>query len=814
MNIPAQTPQATLRFGSGQRVRRLEDPALVRGQGRYTDDLAPQGLAHLVFLRSPHAHARIVSIDASAARTLPEVLAVITGEDLVAAGVKPLPVEAPFGRPDGKPLATAARHGLAVGFVRFVGEAVCAVVARTREAARAAAGSIDVAYDVLPAVVDCFSATAEGAPALCPEAPDNIAAEARHGDARAVDAAFARAAHRVTLDIDNQRCCPVTMEPRTMLADPTEEPGRLVVHISNQMPAAVRDAIHGLVPGLASGSVRVRVGDVGGGFGMKTGPYPEDLVIAWAALQLGRPVKWRADRVEEFTASTAGRDAVSRAEMAFDAQGRVLALRVRTLNNIGAYATGTNIVVPLLVGPWVATSVYDIQAIDLRLTAVLTNTATQGPYRGAGRPEAIYLIERLFDAAARQLGEDPVALRRRNLIRPSQFPYANPMAQTYDSGDFERILDQGLQLADWSGFEVRRQASAARGQLRGRGLALFLEWTSGGVLDEQIVVNVRGTGVIELHTGLQGMGQGIATSLAQLAVDTFQVPIERIRVISGDTDGVTGFGSAGSRSLYIGGSAVQQASRKAVAEGLRLAAEELEAAPDDIEYREGRFVVAGTDLAIGLFELAGRHEGAGIRGDATLSATGPSWPNACHVCEVEIDPGTGAVAVVAYASVNDIGYVVSPVLAKGQIEGGVVQGVGQALCEHMAYDAATGQALSASFMDYAIPRADGFVGLLTRFDTTVPSLTNPLGAKGVGELGTIGATPAVMNAIVDALDRGGVGSASVDLQMPATAERVWRALHRRDFGPAVWKGTPRDAAFDALGLAATPTAASTGGVAA
>ncbi|MGA1286658.1 MAG: xanthine dehydrogenase family protein molybdopterin-binding subunit [Rubrivivax sp.] len=800
----SQGGTAVARFGSSKAVRRLEDPALVRGQGRYTDDLAPAGQAHLVFLRSPHAHARIRGIDASAARALPGVLAVHTGDDLVAAGVRPMPMESPFGRPDGQPAATPPRHALAVGAARFAGEAVCAVVAETREAARAAADAIDVDYEVLPAVVDCFAAMAPGAPALCPQAPDNIAAEVRHGDPAAVAAAFAKAAHRVCLDIDNQRCCPVTMEPRTMLADPTEEPGRLVVHISNQMPTAVRDGLASLVPGLSTATVRVRVGDVGGGFGMKTGPYPEDLAIAWAALQLGRPVKWRADRVEEFTASTAGRDAVSRAEMALDADGRVLALRVRTLNNVGAYATSTNIVVPLLVGPWVTTSIYDIQAIDLRLTAVLTNTATQGPYRGAGRPEAIYLIERLFDAAARQTGIDGVALRRRNLIGPAQFPYANPMAQTYDSGAFERILDQGLALADWEGFEARREASAARGWLRGRGIAAFLEWTSGGALDERIVVDVKPEGVIELRTALQGMGQGIATSLAQLAVDTFQVPIDRIRVISGDTDGVNGFGSAGSRSLYIGGSAVQVASNKALDAGRDLAAQALEASAGDIEYREGRYTVAGTDVAIGLFELAGRQAQAGIRGDATLAATGPSWPNGCHVCEVEVDPGTGEVRIVGYASVNDIGYVVSPVLAKGQIEGGVVQGVGQALCERMAYDPATGQALSASFMDYAIPRADGFVGLQTRFDTSVPSLTNPLGAKGVGELGTIGATPAVMNAIVDALDRAGLGAAAVDLQMPATAERVWRALHRRDFGPPVWQGTPLDATFDALGLSAGP----------
>jgi carbon-monoxide dehydrogenase large subunit len=776
------------RFGSGKAVRRIEDPALVAGRGRYTDDLAPAGETHLVFLRSPHAHARIVSIDADAARAMPGVLAVFTGAQLAAAGVKPMArAPLPFTRPDGKPLAGAPLHALAHERVRYVGEAVAAVVAETRAAARAAADAIMVDYEELPAVVDPFAAMRPGAPVLCDEAPDNIAAEARHGDAAAAASAFERAAHVVALDLDNQRVAPVTMEPRTALAAVDTASGRLLVHLSNQMPTAVRETLVHAIPGLTPEGVRVQVGDVGGGFGMKGGAHPEDIAVAYAALQVKRPVKWRAERIEEFLSATQGRDATSRAEMALDANGKALALRIRTVANVGAYATTVNLIIPLLVGPWVTTSIYDIGTIDLRIAAVMTNTAPVGAYRGAGRPEAIYLIERLMDAAARALQLDPAELRRRNLVRPEQMPYTNPMAQTYDSGHFDKIVARGLELADWNGFAARRATSERAGRLRGRGIATFLEWTSGMVFDERVTVDVLADGTIEVGAGVMGMGQGIATSLAQLAVDVFQVPIERIRVLTGDTDRINGFGSAGSRSLYIGGSAVQAASTKTIDEGKQLAAQALEAPAADIEYRAGRFDVRGTDLGIDLFELAAKQPGRRIHIDNTHTTAGPSWPNACHVCEVEIDPATGAVQVVAYASVNDIGYVVSPVLARGQIEGGVAQGVGQALCERVAYDADSGQALAASFMDYAVPRVDGFIAPKTEFDTSVPSKSNPLGAKGVGELGTIGATPAVVNAVVDALDHAGLGRDAERVQMPLTAERVWRALNLRDFGPAVWR---------------------------
>jgi carbon-monoxide dehydrogenase large subunit len=782
------TPQAT-RFGSGHAVRRIEDPALVQGQGQYADDFDLPGQTHLVFLRSPYAHALIKSVDTAGATAMDGVVAVYTGADLVAAGVKAMPGPSAFPRPDGKPGTTAARRALAHERVCFVGEAVAAVVASTREQARAAAEAIWVDYEELPAVVNAFAALRSDAPLLNESnAADNIAAAMRHGDAAATQAAFANAAVTVSVDVDNQRLAANPIEPRCTGASVNADDGRLVVRLSSQMPSAVRGGLADAIPGLSAQNVRVLVGDVGGGFGMKTGIYPEDIAVGFAAWQLKRPVKWRADRLEEFLASAHGRDVTSHAELALDAQGKVLALRVRGIANIGAYGTGTGVAIQCLIGPWVSTSIYDIPVVDLHYTAVMTNTTPTGAYRGAGRPEAIYLIERLMDAAARKMQLDPAELRRRNMIRTDQMPYKNPMGQTYDVGAFEQILDQGLSLADWQGFAARREQSRAQGKLRGRGIATFLEWTGGNALEEKVTVNVTADGFIELGSATQAMGQGIATSYAQLAVDVFGVPIDRIRVLQGDTDRANGFGSAGSRSLFTGGSAVHVASLRTVDQAKSLAADALEAPVGDIEYAEGRFNVAGTDLGIGLFELAARQPETRISVDGSAKADAPSWPNACHVCEVELDAATGEVAVVAYASVNDIGRVVSPEIVKGQIEGGAVQGIGQALCERVAYDGETGQLQSASFMDYALPHADGFRGFKTQFDTSIPCKTNTLGVKGVGELGTIGATPAVVNAVIDALDHAGLGAAAEAIQMPITGERVWRALNLRQMDASPFKG--------------------------
>ncbi|ATA55076.1 xanthine dehydrogenase family protein molybdopterin-binding subunit [Variovorax boronicumulans] len=768
------------RFGSGQAVRRLEDESLLAGAGRYTDDVTLSEQAHLVFLRSPYPHARIVSIDTSAAVGMPGVLRVITGADLAEAGVKPMPGAAGFKRADGSDSASPPRRALAHERARFVGEPVAAVIADTVQQARDAAEAVMVDYEELPMVVDLPGATAEGAPLLCEEATGNIAAEMRHGSSEAATAAFERAAHVIALDVNNQRVVALTIEPRAVLATHDSKTDRLTIRMSTQMPSGVRDSVCAAI-GLAKEKVRVVVGDVGGGFGMKTGAYPEDIAVAYAALQVGRPVKWVADRSEEFLSSAHGRDIEARAEMALDADGKILALRIKTLANVGAYATGTGVAIQLLIGPWVQTSVYDIQTIDFHFKAVLTNTAPTGAYRGAGRPEAIFTIERLMDEAARQTGIDRIALRRRNFIRPEQMPYKNPMAQTYDTGQFESVMDQALQLADWQGFEARAAESAARGKQRGLGIATFLEWTGGNVFEERVTVSVQADGVIEVFSAVNAMGQGIATSLAQLAVDAFGVPIEKVRVVLGDTDRGDGFGSAGSRSLFTGGSAVRIGAERTIDKARELAAQEFEASIDDIVYSRGTFIVAGTDLELDLFTLAAKQPGREIFVDSTSTVAGPSWPNGCHICEIELDPPTGEISVVAYSSVNDVGRVVNPMIVRGQLEGGAVQGIGQALYEQVVYDSETGQPVTGSLMDYAAPRADIVDTMFQmEMDESTPCKNNPLGVKGVGELGTIGATPAIVNAVADAFARNGLGARAPRLHMPLSPSRVWQAMQTID----------------------------------
>jgi carbon-monoxide dehydrogenase large subunit len=765
------------RFGSGRSVLRVEDDKLLKGEGVFTDDVTAAGQLHVVFLRSPHPHARVAGIDVAPATAMPGVAAVITGEDLARAGVKPLPSSADFKRADGSPSASPPRHALAVDTVRFVGEAVAAVVAETRNQARDAADAIEVRYDVLPAVVDSSAALDPGAPQVWAAAKGNIAAELRHGDAGIAAAAFRKAAHVVSLDLVNQRVAPSPLEPRATLASYDRATGRTTIRASTQMPTGLRDTLCAEVLGIPTDRVRVVVGDVGGGFGMKTGLYPEDVVAAYCARKLERPVKWCAERIDEFLAATQGRDVTSRAELALDADGRVLALRVDSLANLGAYATPAGVVIQLMIGPWVSTSIYDIGTIDLRIRGVLTHTAPTAAYRGAGRPEAIYIIERLMDAAARALRVDPAEVRRRNMIRRDQMPYRNAMQKTYDTGAFESIMDQGLNLADWSGFEARRAEAATRGRLRGRGLATFLEWTGADVFEERVTVEVSGDGYIEIFSATQAMGQGLATSYAQLAVDVFGVPIERIRIVQGDTDRGTGFGSAGSRSLFVGGSAVKVASERTVERARELAAGALEVAGRDLEYAEGVFSIVGTDRRIGLFDLAKAQVGARFVVDSTSSVEDATWPNGCHICEVEVDPDTGAVEPIAYASVNDVGTVVNPAIVVGQLEGGAMQGLGQALCEQVFYERDSGQTLTASFLDYALPRASSTPHFRTTMDTSIPCRNNALGIKGVGELGTIGATPAVVNAVVDALARAGAETRALAMQMPLTPERVWRALH-------------------------------------
>ena len=736
-----------------------------------------------MFVRSPHPHARIASINAAPARAMPGVLHVVTGADLVAAGVKPLAGSAGFKRADRTPSAAPPRRALAHERVRFVGEPVAAVVALTLQQARDAAEAIEIEYEELPMAVDMDAAMAAGATPLCPEAPDNIAAETRYGSKEKAAAAFAGARHVVKLEIVNQRLSPLSLEPRSVLAAFDTATGRLTIRMSTQMPSGVRNTVCESM-GLAKEAVRVLVGDVGGGFGMKTGAYPEDVAVAFCAHALKRPVKWVAERSEEFISSTHGRDLHSHAEMALSGDGRILALRLASRANVGAYPTGAGVAIQLMIGPWVQTSVYDIQTIDFHFQAVMTNTAPTSAYRGAGRPEAIFTMERLMDEAARQTGIDRTLLRRRNFVQPAQMPYRNAMGQTYDSGQFEHVMDQALALADWDGFAARAAQSAQRGLLRGQGIATFLEWTGGNALEERVTLEISASGqaggLIEVFTAVNPMGQGIATSLTQLMVDAFGVPMEKIRVVMGDTDRGDGFGSAGSRSLFTGGSALQVGAERTLATAKQLAAQEMEAAEQDIEYVNGEFRVRGTDVSIDLFTLAGKQPDRRIFMESVTAVAGPSWPNGCHISEVEIDPLTGHVAVVAYASVNDVGLVVNPMIVRGQLDGGAVQGIGQALCEHLVYDLETGQPLTGSLMDYAAPRAGDTPDFTTEMDESTPCKNNPLGVKGVGELGTIGAGPTVVNAVADALARAGLAAQASRLQMPLTPSKLWHLMQGRN----------------------------------
>lgn len=784
------------RFGSGQAIPRLEDHALLRGAGQYTDDNRFENQHHIVFLRSPHAHATIDSVDLSAAQQVAGVAAVYSGAALEQAGVKPLPsVAEGFKRGDGSPALSATRWILAHGKVYYVGQPVCAVVAETAAQALQACEAIEVRYTALPVVASLPAALADGAPLIADGATDNISAEMRHGDADATAAAFDKAVHTVSLQLENQRVAPSTIEPRSVLAY-TDDNGRLCVRLSSQMPTAVRNTLASPVLGMDPTDIRVLVGDVGGGFGMKTGLYAEDAVVAFAARDTGLPVKWVATRSEELMSATHGRDLYTYAELALDADGRVLAYRNRSDADVGALVVATGIAIQLLIGPWVATSVYDIPVIDFHFRAVLSNRAATGAYRGAGRPEAIYTIERLMDEAARVTGIDPAEIRRRNLISPAQMPYTNPMAQTYDCGNFESILDQALELSEYATFATRYAESTAANKLRGRGLVSFLEWTGGTVFEESVTIDVHGDGTVAIATALLPMGQGIATCFAQVVSDGLGVPIENITVNHGDTDHLNGFGSAGSRSLFTGGSALQVASVELIDKARALAADHFECAASDVKYSTeltdaaapppvidapGEFRVVGTDKSIGLFDLAGRQSDQRIDVASTSSCDDSTWPNGCHSCEVEIDPDTGVVEVVRYDNVNDIGNVVNPLIVTGQLEGGALQGIGQALCEEVIYDEDSGQLQTGSLLDYTLPRADNTPFCTTQLDTTIPCKNNRLGVKGVGELGTIGATPAVVNAVVDALLRAGVKpDAVLALQMPFTAAKVWQVMQSRN----------------------------------
>ncbi len=769
-----------LRFGSATGGRRSEDGPLLTGRGRFTDDVDLPGQVHAAFARSAAAHGVIRAVDTSRALALPGVLAVLTGRDLAAAGLGAIPPAASFPGRGGKALASAPIPPLAVDRVRYVGEAVAIAVAETAAQAADAAALVILDLDPLPAAADVDRALAASAHPIWPEAAGNIAFDWTDGDAITVDAAIRGAVHVARVRLHDTRVAPSALEPRAAIGQWDEATQRYTLTASTQGVAVVRRLLAEGVFKIPPQQLRVITPDVGGGFGMKVQAYPEYAALLFAARRVGRPVKWRATRVESFLADTHGRDGMLEGELALDATGRFLALRARTRVGIGAYVSafaavfGTNNTKNCL------SSVYRIPAIVIDVTLAFTNAAPLGPYRGAGRPEALYLIERLIDQAAAATGIDRVELRRRNLIPAAAMPYRTPNGPVYDSGEFETIMDQALALADWNGFPQRRAASERAGRLRGIGLGCFLE-VAGGILDETVELRFGADGTVALHTGAQPMGQGHLSTFPPLIAARLGIDPSAVRLVQGDSDLVpAGTPSVASRSMMMAGSAASMACDASIEKGRRLAAHVFEAAVPDVEFAAGRFRVKGTDRATGLLDLAARARtlpdlAPDLQGglDSTAKFVSPqmSFPNGCHVTEVEIDPETGAVAVVGYAAVDDVGRIVHEAIVEGQIHGGIAQGLGQVLGEHVVYDE-HGQLLTASFMDYMLPRADDLPALRVGHHG-VPCTTNPLGVKGAGESGVAGALPSAVNAVLDALARRGVR----ELDMPMSPSRVWAALH-------------------------------------
>src|ERR1700710_244362 len=580
-----------MRFGAGQPVKRLENQELLTGEGQFIDDKPEDGALWLHVLRSPHAHAKIVSIDTTDAAAMSGVVAIYTGADLVADDIGTIPTLSIFKRPDGSPMTVPPRRLLAHEIVRFAGEAVAAVVATSRVAAQTAAEAISVEYEVLPSVVDPIEATKPGAPVAWVEAPDNIVAAMSYGDAAAVETVFAKAAHVVSLDLVSQRLIPSAMEPRSTIAEVDKKSGRLILHVQSQTPGSTRDVLAEAVLKRPKESVRVLVGDIGGGFGQKTNLYPEDGMVAYAAVKLGRKIRWRGDRSDEFVGGSHGRDLTSFGEFALDPKGRVLAYRVRSIGGTGAYSSGAGNIIPLVLGPFVQSGVYDLPLVHYEVKSVMTNTAPVGAYRGAGRPEGVFIVERLMDAAARQIGMDPRTIRKVNYIKPAQLPYTNPVGQIYDSGAFAHMLERASKLADWDGFAARKKAAKKKGLLYGRGLTSYIEWTGGRVHVEKVTLFATTEGRVVLHSGTQAMGQGLQTAYSQIAAAALGIPIDRIDVIQGNTDLATGGGSVGSRSLFVGGTAVAVSTVDLIAKAREKASHQLEASVEDIEYHEGVLTV-------------------------------------------------------------------------------------------------------------------------------------------------------------------------------------------------------------------------------
>ena len=757
---------------SGQSVLRLEDERFLRGQGRYVDNLNFEGQVYLHVVRSYLGHAKILNIQPESACQLPGVLAIFTGEDLIQDGVLPIPMTLPYKRPGGLPALSEPYHALAQGVVRFLGQPVAIVIAESAAAALEGGQCLEIEYEELEAVTDLQQAISPDAPRLCDELPDNIAAAQTEGDAEKVEKAFAKASHVTKMNLVNNRVVGSPLEPRALLCEIEPKSGNLVLHAMHQSFSRLQAVLCGVFQ-LEAEKLRIIVRDIGGGFGTKVAVYPEDVLVVYAAKKLKRTVKWTATRSEEFQASVHGRDQRNYAELAFDSSGKILALRLSTLANSGAYLNNPALLIPLGIMPKVVSSVYHIPAVFIETRCVLTNTAPIGAYRGAGRPEGIYQLERLMDLAAREMGISPVTLRVKNMIRCESMPYTTHLGEVFDSGNFHQVMQSAVSKMDWDGFGKRKAASEKRGLLRGRGLACYIEWT-GGELVETVRIEAGADGTVSLFSGTQAMGQGLETVFSQLLSSQLEIPIDAISVVQGDSARVKGLGSFGSRSLFVGGSVLLAGSQEFLAKGKQLAAAELEAAVVDMRYHEGRFEVVGTSIGIGLFELAARQTEHSFSIETEKEVEGRSWPNGCHIAEVEIDPETGSVSLVSHCSVDDTGNPINPMIVEGQLHGGIAQGAGQALLELSEYDS-EGQLLTGSFMDYAMPRADDLPSFKTNIYTDAPCKTNALGAKGVGEIGVVGSIPAIANAVLDALWEHGVRQ----FDMPAHPQKIWKLLHNQ-----------------------------------
>jgi carbon-monoxide dehydrogenase large subunit len=776
----------------GQSVKRKEDYRFLTGAGQFTDDVALQGQTHAYFLRSPHAHAKIRSIDLERARSAPGVIAVFTGEDLAKAKVGGLPCGWLITGLDGKPMKEPPHPPLAQGKVRHVGDQVAVVIAQTLNQAKDGAELIEVDYEVLPAVVKAADARKPGAATVHDIAPDNTCYVWGLGDKAAVDKAFQSAQHVTTLEFINNRLIPNAIEPRAAVASYSRGDDAYTLYVTSQNPHVERLLMTAFVLGLPEHKVRVIAPDVGGGFGSKIYLYAEETVITWASKQINRPIKWTAERSESFLSDAHGRDHVTKAELALDKSGKFLAMRVMTTANMGAYLSTFASCIPTILYATLLAGQYTTPAIYCEVTAVFTNTAPVDAYRGAGRPEATYVVERLVDTAARELKMDRSEIRRRNFIK--DFPYQTPVALLYDTGGYDATLTEALKLADVAGFEGRRKDAENRGKLRGLGYATYIE--ACGIAPSNVAgalgaraglyeageIRVHPTGSVTVFTGSHAHGQGHETTFAQVVADRLGVPLENVDIVHGDTGRILfGMGTYGSRSIAVGGTAIVKALDKIVAKGRKIAAHLLEAGEADIEYDRGTFKVAGTDRQKTFAEVAfaayvphnyplDKLE-PGLNESAFYDPTNFTFPAGSHICEVEIDRDTGHTRIVNFTAVDDFGKVINPMIVEGQVHGGLAQGIGQALLEGCVYDPQSGQLLSGTYMDYAMPRADDLPFFKVGTKET-PCTHNPLGVKGCGEAGAIGAPAAVINAIVDALAPLGVR----DIEMPATSERVWRAI--------------------------------------